>query len=195
MQQEKSDLFADFPFCFMLVPFAGLDSNLLIGQRRLSVGNGPFSRKRHCRRRAGLTMNAVKNGAQFSFRHFSHRTVKLAVILGHGESGYSAEYLQATASLFKLQLVNQWGACPMNQPDTNRILAMLVNFLTEKFDIPAEDATRDVALRDLGLDSMLVLDVILEAEDRLGVKLDDLTIPRNATLSDVAAMIQRNLEA
>jgi acyl carrier protein len=83
----------------------------------------------------------------------------------------------------------------MNQPDTNRILAMLLSLLTEKFDIPAEDAARDIALRDLGLDSMLVLDVILEVEDRLGVKLDDLTIPRNATLTDVSAMIQRNLEA
>lgn len=83
----------------------------------------------------------------------------------------------------------------MNKPDMESIRKLLQEFLTEKFDIPAEQATSDAPLRDLGLDSMLVLDVILEAEDRLGVKLDDLTIPRNATLSDVAAMIQRNLDA
>jgi hypothetical protein len=45
-------------------------------------------------------MNALKNGAQFSFRHFSHVTVKLAGIPSHGESGYSPESLQSTASLF-----------------------------------------------------------------------------------------------
>ncbi|MEP6881413.1 MAG: acyl carrier protein [Dokdonella sp.] len=72
---------------------------------------------------------------------------------------------------------------------------MLQTFLGEKFDISPEQATRNVPLRDLGLDSMLVLDVIMEAEDQLETKLDDLTMPRDATLEDVVKMIQRNLEA
>lgn len=82
----------------------------------------------------------------------------------------------------------------MNQPDKESIHKMLQNFLSEKFDITPEQASRDVPLRDLGLDSMLVLDVILEAEDQLGTKLEDLTIPRDATLEDVVEMIQRNLD-
>lgn len=83
----------------------------------------------------------------------------------------------------------------MNRPDKEDILKLLQNFLSEKFDIPPEKATHDVPLRDLGLDSMLVLDVIMDAEDQLGTKLDDLTIPRDATLDDVVAMIQRNLDS
>ncbi len=81
----------------------------------------------------------------------------------------------------------------MNQPDANELLTMLQRFLADKFDIPNEKATVGAPLRDLGLDSMLVLDVILEAEDHLGVKLDDLSIPRDATLGDVVSLIQRNL--
>ena len=83
----------------------------------------------------------------------------------------------------------------MNQYDTDNILTSLQNFLQERFDIPAESATLDVPLRDLGLDSMLVLDVMLETEDRLGVKLNDLSMPRDATVGDVVKMIQRNLGA
>ncbi len=83
----------------------------------------------------------------------------------------------------------------MNRPDKESIQKMLQTFLGEKFDIAPEQASRNVPLRDLGLDSMLVLDVIMEAEDQLGTKLDDLTMPRDATLEDVVKMIQRNLEA
>ena len=83
----------------------------------------------------------------------------------------------------------------MIRRDKESIHTMLQNFLSEKFDIAPERTSRDVPLRDLGLDSMLVLDVILEAEDQLGTKLEDLTIPRDATLNDVADMIHRNLEA
>lgn len=83
----------------------------------------------------------------------------------------------------------------MNRPNQESIHKLLLNFLGEKFDITPEQASRDVPLRELGLDSMLVLDVIMEMEDKLGTRLDDLTIPRDATLADVAAMIQRNLDA
>jgi acyl carrier protein len=71
----------------------------------------------------------------------------------------------------------------------------LQSFLQERFDIPAESATLDAPLRELGLDSMLVLDVMLETEDRLGVKLNDLSMPRDATVGDVVKMIQRNVAA
>ncbi|HET9032757.1 MAG TPA: acyl carrier protein [Dokdonella sp.] len=82
----------------------------------------------------------------------------------------------------------------MKHPDSGQILSLLQQFLAEKFDIPSEKAGIETPLLDLGLDSMLILDVLLEVEDQLGVKLDDLAIPRNATLGDVVNVIQRNLE-
>ena len=81
----------------------------------------------------------------------------------------------------------------MTQPDSDRVLTSLQKFLEERFDIPAETATPEKTLREIGLDSMMVLDVMMEVEDQLGVKLNDVALPRDATLGDVVALVQRNL--
>jgi acyl carrier protein len=82
----------------------------------------------------------------------------------------------------------------MNPPDSQRILASLQAFLNERFDIPESSANPAASLRDIGLDSMMVLDVIMEVEDRMGVKLDDVSLPRDATLGDVVSLVERNLK-
>ena len=79
------------------------------------------------------------------------------------------------------------------QYDAHDILSMVKDLLQELFDIPRDALTEGVTIRDLGLDSMMVLDVMLEMEDRLGSKLADLEIPANPTLGDVVAVIERNL--
>lgn len=83
----------------------------------------------------------------------------------------------------------------MNHADTDHLLATLQELLSERFDIPAKKATLDAPLNALGLDSMIVLDVIMEIEDRLGVKLNDLAMPRDPTLGDVVKLVQRNVAA
>jgi acyl carrier protein len=83
----------------------------------------------------------------------------------------------------------------MTQPDAAAILAAIREFLAERFDIPAERVTLDAPLRELGLDSMMVMDVMLETEDRFGVKLMDLALPREPRLGDVVSLIERNLGA
>jgi acyl carrier protein len=76
--------------------------------------------------------------------------------------------------------------------DADRVAAVVKDFLKERFDISAEAVTDDVTLRDLGLDSILMLDVMLEVEDRLDVKLKDLSLPPNPRFKDVVALILRN---
>ena len=66
----------------------------------------------------------------------------------------------------------------MSQPDANQIFASLQQFLNERFDLEPTGLTREATLRSVGLDSMMVLDVMLEVEDRLGVKLDDMSLPK-----------------
>lgn len=83
----------------------------------------------------------------------------------------------------------------MTRPDAEQILAAIKEFLGERFDIPAEKVAFDTSLRDLGLDSMMVMDVMLETEDRFGVKLMDLALPRDPKLGDVVTLIERNLAA
>lgn len=83
----------------------------------------------------------------------------------------------------------------MNQPDAAAILTAIQEFLAERFDIPTERVALEAPLRELGLDSMMILDVMLETEDRFGVKLMDLALPREPKLGDVVSLIERNLGA
>jgi len=73
------------------------------------------------------------------------------------------------------------------------IFPMVRDLLHELFGLSPDVLTESATIRDLGLDSMMVLDVMLEMEDRLGVKLTDMEIPANPTLGDVVAVIERNL--
>jgi acyl carrier protein len=81
----------------------------------------------------------------------------------------------------------------MNQPDRKSVLASLQDILNEQFGIQLDAASPDARLSDLGIDSMMVLDVVMETEDRLGIKLNDMAMPRNATLGDVVELVQRNI--
>ena len=78
-------------------------------------------------------------------------------------------------------------------PDAATVLATLKEFLAARFDIPADTVQSETPLRDLGLDSMMVMDVMLETEDRFGVKLMDVKLPREPRLGDVVALIERHL--
>ncbi len=70
---------------------------------------------------------------------------------------------------------------------------MIQEFLSERFDIRVQTTNLDRRLAELGLDSMMMLDVMLEFEDRLDIKLTDMSLPRDPSLQDVVALIERNI--
>jgi len=76
--------------------------------------------------------------------------------------------------------------------DDQRISTVVREFLHERFDIAVDTITDDTSIGDLGLDSMMMLEVMLEMEDRLGIKLKDLTMPARPTLRDVIKLVERN---
>ena len=76
---------------------------------------------------------------------------------------------------------------------SERVEGLVREFLSEHFDIAQEKITTDVGLRELGLDSIMMLDVMLEVEDRLGIKLHDLSMPVSPKLHDIVELIERNL--
>ena len=80
-----------------------------------------------------------------------------------------------------------------NELETGRVKAMVVDFLVERFELPRERLLDETPLRELGLDSIMMLDVMLDVEDRLGVKLRDLAMPANPKIDDITALIERNL--
>jgi acyl carrier protein len=74
------------------------------------------------------------------------------------------------------------------------IRALIKQVLHERFDIAQDKVNDDTTTREVGLDSILLMDVVLDLEDRLDVRLQDLSLPPNPTLLDVVALIRRNLE-
>jgi len=81
------------------------------------------------------------------------------------------------------------------QPDSMHVQNVIKEFLQERFDIAPERITESTSMSDVGLDSMMMLEIMLELEDRLGIKLKDLSMPANPTLHDVVALVERNQAA
>lgn len=68
-------------------------------------------------------------------------------------------------------------------------MEMLRSVLHELFAIEAADLPATARMRDLGLDSLQVLDIMMSMEDRLSMNLADLSLPPNPDLCDVATAI------
>jgi acyl carrier protein len=77
--------------------------------------------------------------------------------------------------------------------DNADILTKIRASLIERFGLEASQLAENARLRDLGADSMHILEIMLDLETELGVSLSDLSLPPNPTLGEVAAAISRNL--
>lgn len=80
----------------------------------------------------------------------------------------------------------------MNNAD---VIAKIKGVLNERFGIEAGQIDESSRLRELGIDSLHVVEIMLDLEADLGVKLVDLSVPPNPSLGEVAAAIERNLTA
>ena len=77
----------------------------------------------------------------------------------------------------------------MNNTD---ILTRIRGCWTERFGLESNQLAENARLRDLGVDSIHVLEIMLDLETELGVSLSDLSLPPNPTLGEVAAVIYGN---
>jgi acyl carrier protein len=77
--------------------------------------------------------------------------------------------------------------------DTMDIAVKLKNILSERFALDVTEWAEDTRLRDLGLDSMHLVDIMLDMETALGITLTDLSLPPNPSLGELGAVISKNL--
>lgn len=77
--------------------------------------------------------------------------------------------------------------------DKADILGKIRGNLIERFGLEPEQLTADARLRDLGVDSMHVLEIMLDLETELGVGLSDLSLSQNPSLDEVAGVIYDNV--
>lgn len=71
----------------------------------------------------------------------------------------------------------------------DEILGRLQALLRERFSLPQDDLGEEVCLRDLHIDSMHIVELMLDLEDALKIKISSLSLPKNPTLGKVADAI------
>lgn len=71
-------------------------------------------------------------------------------------------------------------------------IELIRKFLQERLGVEAEKVQRDSVLADLGVDSLMVAELMFEAEDRLDISIDnDQPVP--VTVADMQLIIDRLL--
>ena len=69
------------------------------------------------------------------------------------------------------------------------VLEKLRALLEARFSLPAHSLGETVRLRDLNVDSMHIVELMLDLEDMLQIKISSLSLPKNPTLAAVADAI------
>lgn len=76
--------------------------------------------------------------------------------------------------------------------DLSRVESLIKNVLVEQLGVCVDAMTLDTPLLGLGLDSIQLLNLTIELEDRLGFSLTDLSMPAKPHLRDLVAVVHRN---
>lgn len=75
------------------------------------------------------------------------------------------------------------------------IMERLVALLQEKFGTDPGSVTLQTRQQDLGIDSILLVDLMLDIEDRLGFSFQSMTLPPNPSIDDICELIRQNQQA
>ncbi|MFW8575093.1 acyl carrier protein [Corynebacterium pseudodiphtheriticum] len=82
----------------------------------------------------------------------------------------------------------------MDLPDKLDTFARLVPLLDDASGADTDDITRDATLRDLAIDSLSMIELVVKIEDEFKVRLDENIVQDWNTVSDVIAYIDEHGE-
>ena len=77
--------------------------------------------------------------------------------------------------------------------DKEQVLAKLKEMLHERFSIDTSQLRGDTRRADIGIDSILMVDLMLDVETELDFTFDMMDMPSNPSLDEVSELILRNL--
>lgn len=78
---------------------------------------------------------------------------------------------------------------------TPEIVSKLKSILNEQFGIDTANFDESTRLGDIGIDSLHIVDIMLDLETDLNFSFQDLSLPPNPSLGDMAEAIQKNMAA
>jgi acyl carrier protein len=77
--------------------------------------------------------------------------------------------------------------------DRSEILDVLKKLLEEKYEINPESLAPETRQDDIGLDSMTMVDLMLDIETELNFEFPDLRVPPNPSLNEIADLVSSAL--
>ena len=75
------------------------------------------------------------------------------------------------------------------------IFETLCDLVVERYGDPAAPLTPATRQSDLAIDSILMLDLLMDIEDRFGFRFRSMDLPRGPALSDLVALLESGLAA
>jgi acyl carrier protein len=73
--------------------------------------------------------------------------------------------------------------------DRSKILELLKALLKEKYDVDPESLNGDSRQDDIGLDSMTMVDLMMDIETTLDFQFSDLNLPKNPSLDEIVDLV------
>lgn len=78
---------------------------------------------------------------------------------------------------------------------TTEIFEALSALVVERYGTPAAPLEPGTRQSDLAIDSILMLDLLMDIEDRFGFRFHSMELPRDPALSDLVALVESSLAA
>ena len=76
--------------------------------------------------------------------------------------------------------------------DVDQIMEKLKEIVHEQFGFDMSVLDKNARLGDLGVDSLHVVDVMLDLESTFGFNFQTLDLPPNPSLGEIAVLVQKN---
>lgn len=73
------------------------------------------------------------------------------------------------------------------------IVETVLALIQENMGIDRSNLTEATSQADLGVDSILMVDLMLALEDRLEFSFKSLDLPKNPTIGDIVAMVEKEI--
>jgi len=77
--------------------------------------------------------------------------------------------------------------------DRNKILELLKTLLKDKYDVDPGTLTGSSRQDDIGLDSMTMVDLMMDIETSLDFQFPELNLPKNPSLDEIVDLIAANV--